>query len=177
MTRSRNSRRGSEAVGSNPGSVTTVRRPYAGSYVQSKTRAQRHACFDLNFDDLDFDRWEEAEYADAEVEADSNEEQLWTALSATTATQLPSDPHSDDWDAASKWALVSTAESSWVVEWEAGVAQSAAVLAPWPEVVLRGAAGGDDALAVTSPVEDLFVARNAREPVVWSASTQRSLRI
>ena len=133
MTRSHNSRRGSEA---------NLRwRPYAGAHV-SKARAQR-PCFDLDLDDfylyrhLHFDRSDEAEYADAEVKADdfadSDEEQLWTALSATTETQLASDLCSDDWDTASEWTLVSTAESSWVVEWEADGAQPAAVLAPWPE--------------------------------------------
>jgi len=141
MTRSRNSRRGSEAatVSSYAGSMRTFRRPYAGSYVQPKTRTQRHTRLDLDLDDLDFDdRWEEATYV--EVEADSGEEQLWTALSATPATQLPSDSFSDDWDAASEWTLVSTAESSWVVEWEADVAQPAAVLAPWPEEGVSDAA-------------------------------------
>ena len=129
MTRSHNSRRGSEAV----------TRPYAGSYVQPKTRTQRHTRLDLDLDDLDFDdRWEEAKCAEAE--ADSGEEQLWIALSATPATQLPSDPCSDDWDAASEWTLVSAAESSWVVEWEADVAQPAAVLAPWPEEGVSDAA-------------------------------------
>lgn len=124
MTRSRNSRRGSSYS-------HWSSRFYTGSHTRPKTR-------DL-WEDLHFDPWEQAEHADAEVEASGfakyfGEEQLWTALSAVTATQLPSDPCSDDWESASdRWTLVSAAESSWVVEWETDGAQTAALLAPWPE--------------------------------------------
>ena len=141
MTRSRNSRRGSKKCWpsrSDGREHTFARRtPCAGSHTRPKTR-------DL-WDDLYVDPCEEAEYAYGyfdgweEVEANGfaeyfGEEQLWTALSAVTAAQLPSYPCSGDWESASdQWTLVSAAESSWVVEWETDGAQPAAVLAPWPE--------------------------------------------
>ena len=129
MTRSRNSRRGSKGGLSSrsDGRSPTFARPtpsLRGSHARPKTR-------DL-WEDLDVDPCEEADaYGFAEY---FGEEQLWTALSAVTAAQLPSDPCSDDWESASdRWTLVSAAESSWVVEWETDGAQPAAVLAPWPE--------------------------------------------
>ena len=143
MTRSRNSRRGSKGGLSSrsDGRSPTFARP-TPSLRGSKTR-------DL-WEDLYVDACEEAEDAhgcfDGWEEVDASgvaeyfgDEQLWTALSAVTAAQLPSDTCFDDWESASdRWTLVSAAESSWVVEWETDGAQPAAVLAPWPEEDVSG---------------------------------------
>ena len=142
MTRSRNSRRGSKGGFSSrsDGRSPTFARPtpsLRGSHTRPKTcdlweEICVDPCEEAEHAHGYFDGWEEVDaYGVAEY---FGEEQLWTALSAVTAAQLPSDPCSDDWESASdRWTLVSAAESSWVVEWETDGAQPAAVLAPWPE--------------------------------------------
>ncbi len=129
MTRSDNSRRGS-AQGAHGGLLKRDLQVRAG-----QSRAVR---YDM-WDQVDCGAYSDNEDASLFDDSDDDNEVdiQWVALQDT---QLTDPPESREWsaadcsDVASEWSVVTSAESSWVVEWHDSIMPPSAIaLASWPE--------------------------------------------